>query len=144
MNELIKLLSKEDIEKYIEKKEYNKNEIIFSEGLKCNYIGIVESGKISISTITYNDKEEMIKAAAIAALAIPVLGNFPPQPLPGGEPRALRVQSEPQGLGPPKPFLAWATPPFQSAPQRSLCQRVWSDRLYLASEQSSTQDGWIH
>lgn len=44
-------------------------------------------------------------------LAIPVLGNFPPQPLPGGEPRALRVQSEPQGLGPPKPFLAWATPP---------------------------------
>ena len=60
MNELIKLLSKEDIEKYIEKKEYNKNEIIFSEGLKCNYIGIVESGKISISTITYNDKEEVI------------------------------------------------------------------------------------
>ena len=77
-------------------------------------------------------------------LAILVLGNFPPKPRPGGEQRALRVQAEPQGLGPPRPLLLWATPPFQSAPQMSLRQRVWSDRLYLESEQSSTQDGWIH
>lgn len=77
-------------------------------------------------------------------LAIPGLGNFPPQPLPGGEQRALLVQAEPQGLGPPRPLLVWATPPYQSAPQISLRQRVWSDRLYLESEQSSTQDGWIH
>lgn len=60
MNELIKLLTKEEINKYIEVKEYNKNEIVFSEGLLCNYIGIIESGKILISTITYNDKEEVI------------------------------------------------------------------------------------
>ena len=60
MNELIKLLTKEEINKYIEVKEYNKNEIVFSEGLLCNYIGIIESGKIIISTITYNDKEEVI------------------------------------------------------------------------------------
>lgn len=60
MNELINILNSEERKKYIEIKEYNKNEVIFSEGLLCNYIGIIEEGKIIISTITYNDKEEVI------------------------------------------------------------------------------------
>lgn len=57
---LFDLLAEEEKELYIEKKEYKKNEIIFSEGLYCNYIGLVKEGKIIISTITYNDKEEII------------------------------------------------------------------------------------
>ena len=60
MNELINLLTDEEKRKYVEKKEYNKNDVIFSEGLLCKYIGIIEVGKIMISTITYNNKEEVI------------------------------------------------------------------------------------
>lgn len=76
-------------------------------------------------------------------LATPVLGNFPQQPLPGGKQRALHVQAEPQGLGPPRHLLAW-TSPFQSAPLILLPQRAWPHRLYLESEQGSAEDGWTN
>lgn len=36
---------------------YKKNQIVFNEGDKCNYIGLVESGAITITTYTYNEKE---------------------------------------------------------------------------------------
>ena len=39
------------------KVNYKKNEIVFNEGDKCNYIGLVESGSITITTYTYNEKE---------------------------------------------------------------------------------------
>lgn len=60
MNELFNLLSKEEKKLYIEEKIYERNEIIFSEGLLCNHIGCVKDGKVIISTFTYNDKEEII------------------------------------------------------------------------------------
>lgn len=40
--------------------EYNANDIIFNENDICNYIGIVLKGEVIISTITYNEKEEVI------------------------------------------------------------------------------------
>lgn len=60
MNCILHLLNKDEYDKYIELKQYNKNEIIFSEGLVCNYIGVVLEGQLLISTITLNDKEEVI------------------------------------------------------------------------------------
>lgn len=60
MINILDLLTEEQIYKYIEYKDYKKNEIIFSEGIICNYIGIVIEGSIIISTITYNDNEEII------------------------------------------------------------------------------------
>ena len=60
MNCILDLLNKDEYDKYIELKQYNKNEIIFSEGLVCNYIGVVLEGQLVISTITVNDKEEVI------------------------------------------------------------------------------------
>lgn len=60
MNCILDLLNKDEYDKYIELKQYNKNEIIFSEGLVCNYIGVVLEGQLLISTITLNDKEEVI------------------------------------------------------------------------------------
>lgn len=60
MNILLNLLNNEEKEKYLEYKEYKKNEIIFSEGIVCNYIGFILEGNIIISTITYNDNEEII------------------------------------------------------------------------------------
>ena len=60
MKNLLELLSTDQLFKYVEMKNYHKNEIIFSEGVMCNYIGIVLEGKILISTITYNNNEEVI------------------------------------------------------------------------------------
>ena len=60
MKNILDLLTEEQIYKYVEYKDYKKNEIIFSEGIICNYIGIVIEGSIIISTITYNDNEEII------------------------------------------------------------------------------------
>lgn len=39
---------------------YNTNDIIFNEDDECKYLGIVLSGQVIISTITYNEKEEII------------------------------------------------------------------------------------
>ena len=61
MNNILGLLNDNEL-KYIEIKKYNKNEIIFSEGLLCNYIGIIIHGNIVISTITNNYKEEIINS----------------------------------------------------------------------------------
>lgn len=36
---------------------YKKNQIVFNEGDICNYIGLVETGNITITTYTYNEKE---------------------------------------------------------------------------------------
>lgn len=60
MKNLLKILSYDQYNKYVEIKKYNKNDVIFSEGLLCNYIGIVIEGNILISTITYNNNEEII------------------------------------------------------------------------------------
>lgn len=40
--------------------EYNANDIVFNESDICDYIGIVLKGEVIISTITYNEKEEVI------------------------------------------------------------------------------------
>ena len=61
MNNILGLLNDNEL-KYIEIRKYNKNEIIFSEGLLCNYIGIIIHGNIVISTITNNYKEEIINS----------------------------------------------------------------------------------
>lgn len=60
MKNLIELLNDNEKNEFLEYKKYKKNEIIFSEGLKCNYIGIIIEGSVLISTITYNNKEETI------------------------------------------------------------------------------------
>lgn len=60
MKNLLDILNDEQKNKYIEIKHYSKNSIIFSEGLICNYIGIVLDGDVIISTITYNNNEEII------------------------------------------------------------------------------------
>lgn len=39
---------------------YNKDEVIFNEGCICNELTIVINGEIIISTITYNENEEII------------------------------------------------------------------------------------
>lgn len=39
------------------KVNYKKNQVVFNEGDKCNYIGLVENGSITITTYTYNEKE---------------------------------------------------------------------------------------
>ncbi len=58
MNELInKLLQYKHLIKYV---DYNSNAIVFNEGDICREIGIVIKGEISISTITYAEKEETI------------------------------------------------------------------------------------
>lgn len=58
MNELInKLLQYKHLIKYV---DYNSNTIVFNEGDICREIGIVIKGEISISTITYAEKEETI------------------------------------------------------------------------------------
>lgn len=59
MKHLLDLLNKEELN-YLEYKQYSKNEIIFSEGLLCNYVGFILYGDIIISTITNNYKEEII------------------------------------------------------------------------------------
>lgn len=41
-------------------KKYSKNQIVFSEGEICNHIGILISGSVSISTLTYDEKEYLI------------------------------------------------------------------------------------
>ncbi len=41
---------------------YKKNDIIFNEGDICTHIGLVESGNITISTYTYNEKEYQINS----------------------------------------------------------------------------------
>lgn len=60
MNNLLNLLTKEEYKNYVEIKNYYKNDIVFSEGILCNYIGIILEGKIIISTITCNNNEEII------------------------------------------------------------------------------------
>ncbi len=64
MNELLNLIKEKDLNKYLIIKEYKKNEIIFSEGIICKYIGIVIEGTINISTITYNNNEEIINVVS--------------------------------------------------------------------------------
>lgn len=49
-----------DISKYITIKTYNSNDVIFNEEDTCNYIGIVITGEVIISTITTSEKEEII------------------------------------------------------------------------------------
>ena len=39
------------------KVNYKKNQVVFNEGDTCNYIGLIESGNITITTYTYNEKE---------------------------------------------------------------------------------------
>jgi len=35
-------------------------EVLFNQGSKCKYVGFVLKGELTISTITYNDREEVI------------------------------------------------------------------------------------
>lgn len=46
--------------KYFKIVEYNAFDIIFNEHDVCNHLGIVLKGEVLISTITYNEKEEII------------------------------------------------------------------------------------
>lgn len=46
--------------KYFKIVEYNAFDVIFNERDVCNHLGIVLKGEVLISTITYNEKEEII------------------------------------------------------------------------------------
>lgn len=46
--------------KYFKIVEYNAFDVIFNERDVCNHLGIVLKGEVLISTITYNEKEEVI------------------------------------------------------------------------------------
>ncbi len=59
MFNFLNCLNKEEM-KLIKIKEYSSNDIIFNEGDICDYIGIVLKGEVIISTITYNENEEII------------------------------------------------------------------------------------
>lgn len=39
---------------------YNQGNIVFNEGDNCQYLGYLIKGKITISTLSFNDKEEII------------------------------------------------------------------------------------
>lgn len=41
-------------------KKYKSGDIIFNQGDRCNHIGYLESGEISVITITHTEKEETI------------------------------------------------------------------------------------
>lgn len=56
----IKKLTNEEIEKYSYIKTYKVGEIVFNQGNACNHIGYLESGEISVITITHTEKEETI------------------------------------------------------------------------------------
>ena len=53
-------LNMELIKKYSFLEEYKNGDCIFTEGEKCNHIGIVVEGEINIVTYTFQDKEEII------------------------------------------------------------------------------------
>lgn len=58
MNELInKLLQYKSFIKYV---DYSSNTVVFNEGDICQEIGIIIKGGITISTMTYTEKEETI------------------------------------------------------------------------------------
>jgi CRP-like cAMP-binding protein len=48
------------IKKQLHTKTYNENTLIFSEGEKCNSLGVIISGELTISTLTNYDKEYTI------------------------------------------------------------------------------------
>ena len=57
---ILNLLTKEEINKFIKYSTYDSNQVVFNEGDICNSIGIVVEGEILIKTYTYNIKEEII------------------------------------------------------------------------------------
>lgn len=57
---ILNLLTKEEITKFIKYTTYDSNQVVFNEGDICNSIGIVVEGEILIKTYTYNIKEEII------------------------------------------------------------------------------------
>ena len=57
---ILNLLTKEEINKFIKYTTYDSNQVVFNEGDICNSIGIVVEGEILIKTYTYNIKEEII------------------------------------------------------------------------------------
>lgn len=56
----IEKLSNEEIQNYSFIKTYQVGDIIFNQGNICNHIGYLESGEISVITITHTEKEETI------------------------------------------------------------------------------------
>ncbi len=56
----INLLSSSDLLKYSYLKKYKYNDVIFNQGTICNSIGYIESGEVSIITLTHTEKEETI------------------------------------------------------------------------------------
>lgn len=56
---LFELLKEEELQ-YTYIKHYNSNDLIFNEGEKCNSIGILLDGELSIYTYTYNENIEVI------------------------------------------------------------------------------------
>jgi CRP-like cAMP-binding protein len=48
------------IKNQLHTKTYNENTLIFSEGEKCNSLGVIISGELTISTLTNYDKEYTI------------------------------------------------------------------------------------
>lgn len=47
-------------EKHLHKKNYKANTLIFSEGEKCENLGVIISGEVKISTLTAKDNEYII------------------------------------------------------------------------------------
>lgn len=47
-------------ENYLIYREYNKGQLLFNEGDICEYVGIILEGSISISTLTYGNREQEI------------------------------------------------------------------------------------
>ena len=52
--------NKDFINKYSFVRYYARQEVIAIEGNECNYIGFIDEGNIIISTLSYQDKEEII------------------------------------------------------------------------------------
>lgn len=53
-------LTDEELIKYSRIKKYKNNEVLFNQGNICDSIGYIESGEISIITLTHTEKEETI------------------------------------------------------------------------------------
>lgn len=56
----VKLLSNDDLLKYSHLKKYKTNDVIFNQGDTCHTLGYIESGEVSIITLTHTEKEETI------------------------------------------------------------------------------------
>ena len=52
--------SKDFLNKHSFIRYYSRQEVISLEGSECNYIGFIDEGNIIISTLSYQDKEEII------------------------------------------------------------------------------------